>query len=71
MTSMTLQEYVAKHGQVRTGNALGVTQIAISKALHSGRAIHVSINDDGALEAYEVKVFPAKKGCRKKCGHYA
>lgn len=66
MTSMTLKEYVDKHGQVRTGIALGVTQIAISKALHSGREIHISISNDGGVSAYEIKKFPARRGrtCR-------
>ncbi|MES4613028.1 Cro/CI family transcriptional regulator [Ewingella sp. CoE-038-23] len=66
MTSMTLKDYVAEHGQVRTGNALGVTQIAISKALQSGRTIHVSVKENGVLEAYEVKTFPSKRGPRSK-----
>ncbi len=64
MTSMTLKEYVDKHGQVRTGVALGVTQIAISKALHSGREIHISIGTDGDVSAYEIKQFPARRGGR-------
>lgn len=67
MTSMTLKEYVDKHGQVRTGSALGVTQIAISKALHSGRTIHVSVDRDGHVSAYEIKQFPAKKSGRNQC----
>lgn len=67
MASMTLKEYVDKHGQVRTGVALGVTQIAISKALHSGRTIHISVDDNGTVSAYEIKQFPAKKNARNPC----
>ncbi len=61
MTEMTLREYVNRHGQVRAGKTLGVTQMAISKALISGRNINVSIGGDGEVEAIETKPFPGKK----------
>ncbi|CNH89349.1 TPA: Cro/CI family transcriptional regulator [Yersinia enterocolitica] len=66
MTNMTLREYVDMHGQVRTGKALGLTQMAISKALISGRNIKVSVQEGGALEAFETKPFPSKKKVTKR-----
>ena len=61
MKTITLKDYVAENGQVRAGKHLGVTQIAISKALRSGRSIFVQIYSDGKVSAYETKTFPAKK----------
>lgn len=61
MMTFTLKDYVAENGQVRAGNHLGVTQIAISKALRSGRQIFVQVSDEGKVAAYETKSFPSKK----------
>ncbi|EOZ2133654.1 Cro/CI family transcriptional regulator [Klebsiella oxytoca] len=61
MVTCTLKDYVAENGQVRAGKHLGVTQIAISKALRSGRSIFVQISSEGKVSAYETKPFPAKK----------
>ncbi|HGO5534149.1 TPA: Cro/CI family transcriptional regulator [Klebsiella oxytoca] len=61
MVTFTLKDYVAENGQVRAGKHLGVTQIAISKALRSGRSIFVQISSEGKVSAYETKPFPAKK----------
>jgi len=58
---MTLEQYVKEHGQVRVGAALGVTQIAISKALRAGREIFVVISDEGTVSAFENKTFPSKR----------
>lgn len=59
--TFTLKEFVAKNGQVRAGMHLGVTQIAISKALRSGRQIFVQISNEGKIAAYETKPFPSKR----------
>lgn len=61
MDQMRLKEYVKQHGQVRAGAALGVTQIAISKALRSGREIFVVISEEGKVSAFENKAFPSKR----------
>lgn len=61
MVTFTLKEFVAENGQVRAGMHLGVTQIAISKALRSGRQIFVQISNEGKIAAYETKPFPSKK----------
>lgn len=68
MMTFTLKDYVAENGQVRAGNHLGVTQIAISKALRSGRQIYVQVSTDGKVAAYETKPFPSKK---QGCAHAA
>jgi len=60
MMTLTLKDYVSEIGQARAGQRLGVTQIAISKALRSGRSIFVQIQD-GHIAAFETKPFPAKQ----------
>lgn len=60
MMTFTLKDYASQVGQVRAGERLGVTQIAISKAVRSGRNIVVHVTDDGMVSAYESKPFPAK-----------
>lgn len=61
MMTFTLKDYASEIGQVRAGEKLGVTQIAISKAVRSGRNIFVQVMDDGKVSAFENKPFPAKK----------
>lgn len=61
MNQITLGEYVKAHGQVKAGEALGVTQIAISKALRAGREIFVVISEEGNVSAFENKAFPSKR----------
>lgn len=61
MNQITLGDYVKEHGQVKVGEALGVTQIAISKALRAGREIFVVISEEGNVSAYENKAFPSKR----------
>ncbi|MEE9660787.1 Cro/CI family transcriptional regulator [Enterobacter cloacae complex sp. CARB60] len=61
MNKITLGEYVKEHGQVKAGEALGVTQIAISKALRAGREIFVVISEEGNVSAFENKAFPSKR----------
>ncbi|HGU6444649.1 TPA: Cro/CI family transcriptional regulator [Citrobacter amalonaticus] len=60
MMTLTLKDYASEVGQVRAGERLGVTQIAISKAVRSGRNIVVHVADDGKVSAFESKPFPAK-----------
>lgn len=60
MMTLTLKDYASEVGQVRAGDRLGVTQIAISKAVRSGRNIIVQVADDGKVSAFENKPFPAK-----------
>jgi len=57
--TFTLKDYVSEIGQAKAGQHLGVTQIAISKALRSGRNIFVQVNE-GKVAAFETKAFPAK-----------
>ena len=61
MNQIPLGEYVKEHGQVKAGEALGVTQIAISKALRAGREIFVVISEEGNVSAFENKAFPSKR----------
>ncbi len=69
MMTLSLKDYVSEIGQVRAGQRLGVTQIAISKALRSGRSIFVQI-EEGHIAAFETKPFPAKqKSARCLTGH--
>ncbi|WRH15391.1 hypothetical protein GC087_21480 [Pantoea sp. JZ2] len=58
--TLTLKDYVSEIGQVRAAQRLGVTQIAISKALRSGRSIFVQIEPDH-IAAFETKPFPSKQ----------
>lgn len=60
MITLTLKDYASEVGQVRAGDRLGVTQIAISKAVRSGRNIIVQVADDGKVSAFENRPFPAK-----------
>ena len=60
MITLTLKDYASEVGQVRAGDRLGVTQIAISKAVRSGRNIIVQVADDGKVSAFENKPFHAK-----------
>ncbi len=66
MDNMTLREFTDRYGQAQAGEALGTTQMAISKALAAGRNISVRITDEGVVEATETKAFPAAKCVRKK-----
>lgn len=63
MMTFTLKDYAAEIGQVKAGERLGVTQIAISKAVRSGRTIFVHVTEDGKVTAFENKPFPSKRRC--------
>ncbi|MDM3032127.1 Cro/CI family transcriptional regulator [Citrobacter sp. CK186] len=69
MMTFTLKDYASEIGQVRAGELLGVTQIAISKAVRSGRNIVVHVADDGKVSAFENRPFPAKKS-KSKSGRF-
>ncbi|MDW2745121.1 MULTISPECIES: Cro/CI family transcriptional regulator [Atlantibacter] len=68
MVTFTLKDFVSEIGQVRAGLQLGVTQIAISKALRSGRNIFVRVSN-GQATAYEAKPFPAKPSAHQDSKH--
>jgi predicted DNA-binding protein (UPF0251 family) len=61
MMTFTLKDYASEIGQVKAGERLGVTQIAISKAVRSGRNIVVHVADNGKVSAFENRPFPAKR----------
>lgn len=66
MVVMTLREFTDRYGQSQAGSALGTTQMAVSKALASGRNISIKIGESGDVEAFEIRPFPSTKRARKK-----
>lgn len=60
MKIIPLSEYVLENGQAKTAEALGVYQSAISKALKRNRRVNILVNEDGKIEAEEVRPFPNK-----------
>lgn len=66
MVVMTLREFTDRYGQSQAGAALGTTQMAVSKALASGRNISIKIGESGDVEAFEIRPFPSTKRARKK-----
>ncbi|HGH2724395.1 TPA: Cro/CI family transcriptional regulator [Salmonella enterica subsp. enterica serovar Saintpaul] len=58
---ITLKDYTMRFGQTKTAKDLGVYQSAISKAIHAGRKIFLTINADGSVYAEEIKPFPSNK----------
>lgn len=61
MKTIPLSEYLEKHGtQSELAAALGMNQSAVSQMVRAGRCIHVTIHDDGRLEAYEQRPVPAR-----------
>lgn len=66
MVVMTLREFTDRYGQSQAGSALGTTQMAVSKALASGRNISIKISESWDVEAFEVRPFPSNKRARKK-----
>lgn len=61
MTKIILSEFVKTHGQARAAYMLGVHQTAISQALRNSRSIYVSVDENGAVLAEEIKPFPNRK----------
>lgn len=62
MTTVTLSEYLAKHGtQAELAKALGIQQSAISQMLRAKRNISITLHADGSLEASETRPIPARK----------
>ncbi|WP_193133756.1 Cro/CI family transcriptional regulator [Klebsiella grimontii] len=66
MGVMTLREFTDRYGQSQAGAVLGTTQMAVSKALASGRNISIKISESGDVEAFEIRPFPSAKRTRKK-----
>lgn len=60
MEQITLREFVLKNGQARAARALGAKPSSIAKALRTGRAITVTINDDASCSGEETRPFPSK-----------
>lgn len=60
MNQIPLADLVAEKGQTHVARALGVSPPAISKALSAERIILVTIHDNGAYEAQELRPFPAQ-----------
>ncbi|MBM9487007.1 hypothetical protein JBE38_13835 [Pseudomonas sp. ICBG1301] len=60
MARVPLAEF-AKGRQRIAARELGVTQVAISKALGVGREIFVTRHHDGSVTATEVRPFPGPK----------
>lgn len=65
MDVMTLREFTDRYGQSQAGSALGTTQMAVSKALASGRNISIKISESGDVEAFEIRPFPSTKRAKK------
>ncbi|HGM6620270.1 Cro/CI family transcriptional regulator [Ectopseudomonas oleovorans] len=53
-----LHDYVAKHGQAKAADLLGVTPPSLHMALASGRDIRV-VTRRGCVSAYEIRPFPS------------
>lgn len=53
-----LHDYVAKHGQAKVADQLGVTPPSLYAALSSGRDIRVVVRR-GDVSAYEIRPFPS------------
>ncbi|TYO83346.1 XRE family transcriptional regulator [Pseudomonas sp. CK-NBRI-02] len=61
MKTIPLSEYLEKHGtQAELAAALGINQSAVSQMVRAGRCVHVTICDDGRIEAYEQRPVPAR-----------
>ncbi|MNJ60118.1 Cro [compost metagenome] len=61
MKTIPLTEYLDKYGtQSELATALGMNQSAVSQMVRSGRTVHVTIHDDGRVEAYEQRPVPAR-----------
>lgn len=66
MKTIHLTEYLEKHGtQSELATALGMNQSAVSQMVRSGRTVHVTIHDDGRVEAYEQRPVPARPRTQK------
>lgn len=66
MKTISLTEYLEKHGtQSELATSLGMNQSAVSQMVRSGRTVHVTIHDDGRVEAYEQRPVPARPRAQK------
>ena len=59
MEKILLSDFVKKIGQARVARALGVKPPSIARAIKMGRNIEVTVDDDGACVAYELRPFPS------------
>ena len=55
MKTISLQQFVENKTQSEAAQAIGVTPGAIGQMLRSERRIELTINDDGSVQAYEIK----------------
>jgi predicted transcriptional regulator len=62
MNRITLNDYVARHGQTKTAGLLGLSQGAISKMLRIGRAVFIVEHGDGSIEAVEERRIGKQQG---------
>ena len=69
MEQITLREFVLKNGQARAARALGAKPSSIAKALRTGRAITVTINDDASCSGEETRPFPSKHPMQSDGGY--
>lgn len=61
MTQISLQEYVAAHGQTVTAARAGITQGAIWQMLKNGRRIFVVVGDENKIDLEERRAVPRRK----------
>lgn len=61
MKRLTLSDYCREHSQTAAAKALGVSRAAISQMLENDREIHVEIDEDGSVMAWERRPVPARR----------
>ncbi|UVK81281.1 Cro/CI family transcriptional regulator [Pseudomonas sichuanensis] len=61
MKTIPLTEYLEEHGtQSELAAALGINQSAVSQMVRAGRSVHITVHEDGRIEAYEQRPVPAR-----------
>lgn len=68
MEKISLRNFVLKIGQARAARALSAKPSSIAKAIRTGRAIIVTVNDDGSCSGEETRPFPSKIPTHPDCG---
>jgi hypothetical protein len=63
----SLSDFVLKIGQARVARALGAKPSSIAKAIRTGRAIVVTVADDGSCKGEETRPFPCQKTTQSDC----
>lgn len=61
MQKMTLKEYLKDKTQDEAARAIGVTQGAVAQMVRSTRHIELTINEDGTVQAHEIKPVGRRK----------